>query len=107
MTVLLATAWTVIILVLCLIPGNNLPEVKLWEHTDKLIHFTLFFVLQMLWGAAFPAYKFKILLLASVYGIAIELIQHNYIPFRSFDVWDWVADTAGALVASIIFKSRR
>lgn len=44
----------------------------------------------------------KILLLISlfllIYGVSIELIQHYFIPNRSFDWGDIIADTVGIVV---------
>lgn len=37
-------------------------------------------------------------------GAALELWQAG-IPHRTADVWDWVADAAGALVAALILSS--
>lgn len=32
------------------------------------------------------------------YGIAMEFVQENFIPNRSFDVWDMVADGVGSFI---------
>ena len=32
----------------------------------------------------------------------MEFVQKNYIPNRSFDIWDVAADAAGSLVAMLI-----
>jgi VanZ family protein len=39
-----------------------------------------------------------------VYGIAIEFIQRDFIPHRSFDLFDIVADTLGCVVGWIVVK---
>ena len=38
----------------------------------------------------------------SVYGIVMEVLQHYFIPFRSFDWGDVVADCVGAIVGYMI-----
>lgn len=40
--------------------------------------------------------------LSSGYGVVMEFVQRNYIPNRSFDAWDIVADTAGSFIAFFI-----
>jgi VanZ family protein len=49
-------------------------------------------------------------LIASLYGASDELHQY-FVPGRSAEVADWVADTLGALVAVLfaawLFRSRR
>lgn len=39
-----------------------------------------------------------ILLAACAYGIAMEYVQKYYIPLRSFDIGDMIADGAGSLL---------
>lgn len=38
---------------------------------------------------------------AIAYGIVIEFIQRDFIPNRSFDVWDIAADIVGSIIAFI------
>jgi VanZ family protein len=40
-------------------------------------------------------------LVASGLGALLEFVQ-SFLPYRSCDVWDWVADTIGALFAAVI-----
>ncbi|HYD83482.1 MAG TPA: VanZ family protein, partial [Opitutus sp.] len=42
------------------------------------------------------------ILIVSVFGVTDELHQH-FTPGRSMDVWDWVADTLGAIVATVLY----
>jgi len=41
-------------------------------------------------------------IIASLYGISDEFHQ-SFVPGRSPDVWDWAADTTGALLAVLLF----
>lgn len=71
-------------------------------HLDKAVHFMLFFVL-----AASMHYAFRLPVWVSlpsllVYGIAIEVIQHQ-LPTRTGDVWDVVADMVGAVTFFLLF----
>lgn len=93
----LAVAWTVLIFVGCTLPGKDLPSVHLFDHVDKVVHFTFFFVFQCLWTAFFRTRGIGlILILAIAYGFFLEYYQSHFVKGRSFDVWDGVADTLGA-----------
>ena len=66
---------------------------------DKLIHFTGFYVLASLaLQAEWHSSTYKFLLVLIVYAALTEVLQH-LIPGRSFSVLDWIADSAGILVA--------
>ncbi|MGX5915081.1 VanZ family protein [Aliidiomarina sp. Khilg15.8] len=85
----------VLIVVSALFFTQNPPAGPSIPHLDKVVHFGLFFIL-----AASMHYAFRLpwgwsLLLLAGYGIAIEAIQHH-LPNRGADVWDLVADVAGA-----------
>jgi VanZ family protein len=79
-------------------------------HVDKLVHIFLFAVLVWLFFRAIATVRGKmtarriktlvITLLAAgiVYGLSIEFVQKDFIPNRSFDLWDVVADAVGSLI---------
>lgn len=103
-------AWFFLVTILCCLPGKDLPETQDWLgkiYFDKWVHFGLFFILAFLfmypvWRSSLTVKK-KIIaftaLGAITYGFCIELVQHQFIPGRSFDVYDWAADSAGILLA--------
>jgi VanZ family protein len=71
---------------------------------DKLIHFSGFFVLAglaMLAGWKTSSYKLVLALIG--YAALTEILQY-FIPGRSFSVLDWMADSLGVLIASLIFS---
>lgn len=47
-----------------------------------------------------------VVILTSLWGLATEYLQESLVSGRSFDLWDWVADTAGAIIAWIYFHLR-
>ena len=49
-------------------------------------------------------YFLLIAFLCSFYGMVMEFIQKNYIPNRSFDVWDIVADCIGSFAVFFLVK---
>ncbi len=99
----------VIFYLCCLIPTNDIPDVKFhfFIPTDKIVHFLMFFGLA---GVASFNYiydkKGKIIILKLIvfaifipilYGGIIELIQAEYFPDRSGDWYDFLADISGAV----------
>lgn len=86
---LLATSWATT--TAASIPGAQ-------DLSDKLLHALAFGALMTLGHAAFPGVRGVLLMLPllSLYGFAIELVQAR-LPYRSFELLDWVADMAGLL----------
>ena len=85
------------------------------HHLDKLGHFALYAVLGLLMlraaATARPAPRIvlSVLTVASLFGAADEWHQ-RFIPGRSQDAADWLADTLGAgsgVLAVVAFRSRR
>lgn len=88
-------------------PGKDVPSIGWGDflHIDKIVHFVLFgglFVLTSLpilkSSAAFRKKKNALLwtgILVVIYGLLVEIIQHYFIPGRTFDLWDWAADSTG------------
>ncbi len=105
-------AWFFIVAFLTLMPGSDLPKIG-WlssiPNFDKLVHAGLFGGLTLLFclpyfKAHFPFQKkinyfIRIALAASVWGLTIEFLQKYYIPGRDFELLDWAADSAGALIS--------
>ncbi len=109
-------AWFFIVLVLMVLPGNELPETD-WLHInyfDKIMHVGVFAFLVFLF--CWPFYKsgvskaerkryfIKIALSVSIWGLTTELIQKYIVIGRSFDLMDWTADSIGALIALLFTK---
>jgi len=107
----LAIAWTILIQVLLCLPGSTLPSGGVFEipQLDKIVHIVLFGGLTGLWCYYYyltgtPAGKLKtiffiIYLLAAANGIILEFIQRDYIPNRSFDQGDIIADVVASSIA--------
>jgi len=99
-----AGLWAVLIFAISSIPGSSLPDQP--ELIYKVAHFIEYAILaalltlaingpkRALWVAALIA-----LLVASAYGASDEF--HQSFTGRSPDVWDWVADTLGAIIGAI------
>jgi VanZ family protein len=100
----LAGFYFLFISVLFLLPGSALPKNdwldKIWF--DKWVHIGLFLGLAVTWSWAIEISQHKhlriLFLLLVFYGIMVEIVQHNFVANRSFDVGDWIADMVGGLL---------
>ena len=98
-------AWAVGIFLLSCLPFKQNAS-PLFPNVDKVFHFGLFGMLSVLLFFAFfyerrqPALRAALLalLITSVYG-AFDEFHQSFTPTRSVDILDWVADTAGGVVA--------
>lgn len=105
---MLAIGWTLLIFILCFLPGDEIPDVDI-PFIDKWAHVVLFAVFSFLWLCSGPSRKFSVLLFwlaMSVFvGWLVEYIQGNYVPGRYQDDMDTLADALGGLVGIIFFTS--
>lgn len=88
-------------------PSDSYPELD-FEFSDKLIHIGIFFVLAFSAYLSFihqekysllnkKAYLFAVIFTV-IYGASDELHQF-FVPGRSCDFFDWIADVIGAILA--------
>lgn len=78
-----------------------LSGVALFAHQDKVFHFVAYFIMGVLAYLAFACYASRGLaafIFCVVYGATDEWHQ-SFVPGRMMDVYDWLADCAGAYVA--------
>jgi VanZ family protein len=107
-------AWFFVVLTLMCLPGEDLPPTD-WLHInfiDKWAHVAVFGLLVFLFCLPFyksgygeiqrKYYFIKITLAVSLWGLTIEFIQKYFVPGRSFDLFDWAADTIGAFITFFI-----
>jgi len=104
--------WLLAILVATLTPGEQLPETPDVIGFDKLVHFSLFFMLTFLWYRAGVKNRKEKLNKRNfttnylVFGIGIAILVEylqQFIPGRSFDWWDMVANIAGGAIGTVCF----
>ncbi|MFN7014646.1 MAG: VanZ family protein [Bacteroidia bacterium] len=112
-----AIVWASVILILSLLPGEDLPEINFWE-IDKLVHALFYAVLCFSTVAAFiTQYNFGgnrlysiffAISLCILFGLCIEVVQGTFLESRFFDIYDLVANFIGCLLGVIgiivIFK---
>ncbi|MDR3309323.1 MAG: VanZ family protein [Tannerella sp.] len=109
---ILSLLWAVLIFILCTMPSDGLPRVRL-PHIDKLAHFGFFFIeslllsLTMYFRSRQGYWRTVILvtMLAFVYGGMIELLQSNCFN-RTGDPFDLLADVLGGFLGAIIHRIR-
>ncbi len=102
--------WSLFVLVVCLIPGNEIPSSPFINipQFDKIVHFFFYFILSFLFlfSLGKPLNSFNYLasiLYCLVLGVFIEFIQHYYIPNREGDIFDVLANFIGSLVGLFFF----
>ena len=104
-----AVFWTVLIAYLSFASPNSLPDVQV-SNSDKIAHFSVYFVLTILWTLFFfyekNLKKTKAILLSGVlaffYGTFVEVMQSVLTTFRTSDYLDAIANTFGIVIASIL-----
>lgn len=112
---LLPIVWTIITIVLLCLPGSSIPGggfVFNIPNLDKIVHVILFGGIVLFWGAHYAfrperpqGWKKLVILLAILstgLGIVLEYVQFYFIPQRSFDRGDIVADASGAIAAMLL-----
>lgn len=103
----LTILWALLIFLLCLIPGNELPGVQI-PMADKWVHFILFGIFSFLWMCAAPSKRFAKLFIAfaagCLLGWAVEELQGLLVSLgRSKSIQDIYADAIGSAIGVIIF----
>jgi VanZ family protein len=108
--IFLAAAWFAFASILFFLPGSDLPENEVFTliRLDKWVHIGLFLLLLYLWCRALQLQHFKsyliILLIALLYGFLVEVIQGRFIPNRSYDLFDILADFTGSVAGVWLWK---
>lgn len=110
-----AFGWLLLILLLTLTPGENMPRTDLWHEFlsfDKVVHFFIFGALVFLLIVGLSKqYTYLYLRRHAVgislgagvfYGILIEFIQH-LIPGRSLEFADMLANSLGCFIGYGMF----
>jgi VanZ family protein len=108
--------WALFILLLGGLPSPPQPEFARFELSDKLAHAFLFGIFAVLVHRALgqssrlsaQARVLAAIGITMLYGAADE-VRQLYVPNRHGDVWDWVADTIGAMTAvgGMVWASKR
>ncbi len=101
--------WLILICYGLFLPANELPAKSLLKipHFDKMVHFSLFFVLCLLFFRPFKSLQLKQYFFAPLISVTIsallELVQHSITSSRSSDIHDFLANFSGILVSVLFF----
>lgn len=110
--------WLILSTIAFCLPGKALPEEDWFTivQLDKWIHIVLFIVMILLWclpllerRSVEPIGNLFIFISVAwlVYGVAMEFVQHSFIPNRSFDMGDIAADAIGCLVGFLFVRRQQ
>ena len=103
-----AIAWFITSFILLAMPGDDLPDVGLFDipFFDKYVHFGMFFLLTFLFSWPFSKtninlqpwklMSIRIAVYSIVYGVAMEFVQKYFVKGRSFDMFDILFDSMGS-----------
>lgn len=102
-----AVIWALLIAFLCGLPGKDIPHISFLEllSFDKFVHASLFLVLVILIFVAVRksgnrknalAYA---LCISIPYGGILEILQQELFEDRTADLYDFIANTVGCLLA--------
>ena len=112
---IIPTIWALIILILSLLPGKDMPSFSLWEmvNSDKVAHFGfygiqayllargLFLTNPQMKGSSIFMWAF---ILVVAYGGLIEVMQGTLCADRYADILDFLANTIGAGLGLLIYR---
>ncbi|NMH87560.1 VanZ family protein [Flavivirga algicola] len=114
LTPIITIIYSLALATVSLIKLNNVPDIGV-SFGDKIFHFCAYFVLTLLWFYTFLfSFKYKsrkamllAVILSVLFGTIIEVLQGSVTASRSLDIYDAVANSLGALLASTVlwFKS--
>ena len=113
-----ALLWAVMVMVLCGLPGEQIPELTFleWLRPDKIVHLLLFGVQSYLLckglklQTTFPSMArhaiFLALSFSIVYGAVVEVLQDAIFINRNGDIRDAIANAIGAFLGVWLYKRR-
>lgn len=85
----------------------SIPKIN-FQYKDKVVHFIFYFVFVYFWTKSLKNktlnFVLIILFLGVITGIAIEFLQENFTNHRTFDWYDILANSVGAVVSFIYVK---
>jgi VanZ family protein len=113
-----AIAWFIISIILLTLPGSSFPKENWFSkfELDKWVHIGMFAILVTLWCWAMLkifslSTKLRTIfiwigLLCLIYGVGMEFLQKYFIPNRSFDAGDIIADAVGCTLGVFFSRTR-
>lgn len=107
--VAISLIYLVIIIILSLMPADDVPQLVLFDGVDKLVHFCMY--LGFTWLLCWSLYSgnkiviyYLVAILSIFWGILMEVFQLIMHYGRSFEWLDILADSIGATVGVLVYK---
>ncbi len=111
--------WGIIILILSLISGEQAKKISFlkFEHADKLAHLGLYFIFSYLIMFGFKKFYlneifkhrkqaiFSALIISVIFGALMEFLQMYLKSNREAELYDFVANSIGTIIAIILFET--
>lgn len=106
------TLWLGVVTILSVLPGVSLPKFNLFS-ADKAGHFFVYGVLcaSALYGVSgLRSGKIKwrhiavTIALSAAYGVLMEWVQYAFIPGRTYEFDDMIANLAGAIAGGAVYR---
>ncbi len=106
-------AWMIVISAVSSAPTDSIPDLGV-VGADKFVHFTEFLVFGMILLRALSGSNLKINLfwmvvlsiIISCFYAAIDELHQSFIPGRRADIFDFLADAAGAILGVFLYFKR-
>jgi len=102
--------WAAFILVICMMPARHIPHVTI-PNFDKVVHTSIYMVLGVLTYYGWSRQRgfeslhqntmLKIIVLLSLYGFTIELMQETLTLDRHFEWLDELANATGSVIGAL------
>jgi len=108
--------WLIIIFILSLTPGNQLPDIEFdWFKIDTAVHIIMYLLLAFLILIGFFHQKNELswqmglctIVATILTGLLIEFLQGSFIFQRYFSWGDFIANSAGTIAGYMTFKVYR
>lgn len=105
---LLSIGYSTVLTILSLLPHVGPKDMP--SNSDKIFHTIAYMLFTLVWYLTFKLSAFsekalqKAVVLAIVFGIIIEILQHTLTQHREADIKDVLANTIGAFLAVLIIK---
>lgn len=100
-----ALLWAALIFTLSTGQAVTVPRFSNLLEPDKFAHAAAYFVLagSLLWGfyrtvGLSPLVLAAAIMVSSLYGISMEVVQYTFFPNRAFEVFDIIANIIGSIL---------
>ena len=103
---LVAIIYTIWLAVISLINLNGVPSLGS-SFDDKIYHLIAYFIFAFLWVTYFKSSRKKYSVLITffctlLFGVVLELMQHQLNPNRTYDTYDLMANCLGVIIGTLI-----